>query len=215
MMGAMFLSGILSDVEFFLEMSIFRGIKLTFVLPIILVAIAFMQRFDIFGDNLLTPPAFKEQAKRILNMTVSVKALVGFLIAMIVAVIFIGRSGHTAGVPVPGIELKIRAFLEQAFYARPRSKEIFIGHPALIIMIMAWYRKWPAAIFFILSIVATIGQGSMVETFAHMRTPVFMSLMRGFDGALWGAVIGCVVMGALYLWQYIASSSDRSKSLNE
>ena len=35
-------------------------------------------------------------------------------------------------------------------------------------MIMAWYRKWPAAIFFILSIVATIGQGSMVETFAHM-----------------------------------------------
>ena len=215
MMGAMFLSGILSDVEFFLEMSIFRGIKLTFVLPIILVAIAFMQRFDIFGDNLLTPPAFKEQAKRILNMTVSVKALVGFLIAMIVAVIFIGRSGHTAGVPVPGIELKIRAFLEQAFYARPRSKEIFIGHPAFIIMIMAWYRKWPAAIFFILSIVATIGQGSMVETFAHMRTPVFMSLMRGFDGALWGAVIGCVVMGALYLWQYIASSTDRSKSLNE
>lgn len=169
----------------------------------------------IFGDNLLTPPAFKEQAKRILNMTVSVKALVGFLIAMIVAVIFIGRSGHTAGVPVPGIELKIRAFLEQAFYARPRSKEIFIGHPAFIIMIMAWYRKWPAAIFFILSIVATIGQGSMVETFAHMRTPVFMSLMRGFDGALWGAVIGCVVMGALYLWQYIASSTDRSKSLNE
>ena len=68
---------------------------------------------------------------------------------------------------------------------------------------------------FILSIVATIGQGSMVETFAHMRTPVFMSLMRGFDGALWGAVIGCVVMGALYLWQYIASSTDRSKSLNE
>lgn len=48
-----------------------------------------------------------------------------------------------------------------------------------------------------------------------MRTPVFMSLMRGFDGALWGAVIGCVVMGALYLWQYIASSTDRSKSLNE
>lgn len=50
MMGAMLLSGILSDVEFFLEMNIFRGIKLTFVLPIILVAIAFMQRFDIFGN---------------------------------------------------------------------------------------------------------------------------------------------------------------------
>ena len=215
MMGAMFLSGILSDVEYFLEINIFRGIKLTFVLPIILVAFAFMKRFDIFGDNLLSPPAFKAQAKRILNMTISVKVLLGFFVAMIMAVIFIGRSGHTAGVPVPGIELKLRAFLEQLFYARPRSKEIFIGHPAFVIMIMAWYRKWPAAIFFILSIIATIGQGSMVETFAHMRTPVFMSLMRGFDGALWGCIIGCVIMGALYLWQYIASSTDRSKSLNE
>ena len=59
-------------------------------------------------------------------MTVSVKALVGFLIAMIVAVIFIGRSGHTAGVPVPGIELKIRAFLEQAFYARLVQKKFLL-----------------------------------------------------------------------------------------
>ncbi len=215
LMGAMFLSGILSDVEYFLEINIFRGIKLTFVLPIILVAIAFMRRFDIFGDSLLTPPAFTEQAKRILNMTVSVKALVGFLIALVAAVIFVGRSGHTEGIPVPGIELKLRAFLEQAFYARPRSKELFIGHPAFILMIMAWYRKWPAAIFFILTMIATIGQGSMVETFAHMRTPVFMSLMRGIDGAIWGCILGIVIMGALFLWQYITSSIDRSKSLNE
>ena len=67
-----------------------------------------MKRFDIFGDNLLSPPAFKAQAKRILNMTISVKVLLGFFVAMIMAVIFIGRSGHTAGVPVPGIELKLR-----------------------------------------------------------------------------------------------------------
>lgn len=207
--GAMFLSGLLSDVEFFLEMNVFRGIKLTFVLPMILVAIAFIKRFDIFGDNLLNPPAFKEQVKRILNLHVSVKALFGFLIALIAAGIYVGRSGHTDGVPVPGIELKLRAILEQAFYARPRSKELFIGHPAFMLMMMAWYRKWPAALFFILTLIATIGQGSMVETFAHMRTPVFMSLMRGFDGALWGAILGLVIMGALYLWQYISSSIDR------
>lgn len=214
-MGAMYLSGILADVEFFLEMNIFRGIKLTFVLPLILVALAFMKRFDIFGEKLLNPPNLKVQLKRILNMNVSVKVLAGFLVALVAAVIFIGRSGHTAGVPVPGIELKLRAFLEQAFYARPRSKELFIGHPAFILMMMAWYRKWPSAVFFILSIIATIGQGSMVETFAHMRTPVFMSLMRGIDGVIWGCVLGCVIMGALYLWQYVTSSTDRSNSLNE
>lgn len=215
LMGAMFLSGILSDVEFFLEMNIFRGIKLTFVLPLILVALAFMKRFDIFGEKLLNPPDLKVQLKRILDMNVSVKVLAGFVVALIAAVIFIGRSGHTAGVPVPGIELKLRAFLEQAFYARPRSKELFIGHPAFILMMMAWYRKWPSAVFFILTVIATIGQGSMVETFAHMRTPVFMSLMRGIDGVIWGCALGCIIMGALYLWHYVTSSTDRSKSLNE
>lgn len=215
LMGAMFLSGILSDVEFFLEMNIFRGIKLTFVLPLILVALAFMQRFDIFGEKLLNPPNMKIQLKRILDMNVSVKVLTGFIVVLIGAVIFIGRSGHTAGIPVPGIELKLRAFLEQAFYARPRSKELFIGHPAFILMMMAWYRKWPSVIFFILTIIATIGQGSMVETFAHMRTPVFMSLIRGIDGVICGCALGCVIMGALYLWHYVTSSTDRSKSLNE
>ena len=216
--GAMFLSGILSDVQYFLEINIFRGIKLTFVLPIILVAAAFMRRFDIFGDDLLNPVSFKEQVQRLLNIKVSVKMLFGLFIAAVAAVIFVGRSGHTGGIPVPGLELKLRAFLEQAFYARPRSKELFIGHPAFMLMMMAWYRKWPAALFFILAMVATIGQGSMVETFAHMRTPVFMSLMRGIDGAIWGCLLGAVIMGALFLWQYIRSSissTDRSKSLNE
>ncbi len=216
--GAMFLSGILSDVQYFLEINIFRGIKLTFVLPILLVAFAFMRRFDIFGDNLLNPVSFKEQAQRLLNIKVSVKMLFGLLVAAVAAIIFVGRSGHTGGIPVPGLELKIRAFLEQAFYARPRSKELFIGHPAFILMLMAWYRKWPAGLFFILTMIATIGQGSMVETFAHMRTPVFMSLMRGIDGAIWGCVLGIVIMGALFLWQYIRNSinsTDRGKSLNE
>ena len=214
----MFLSGILSDVQYFLEINIFRGIKLTFVLPILLVAFAFMRRFDIFGDNLLNPVSFKEQAQRLLNIKVSVKMLFGLLAAAVAAVIFVGRSGHTGGIPVPGLELKLRAFLEQAFYARPRSKELFIGHPAFILMMMAWYRKWPAGLFFILTMIATIGQGSMVETFAHMRTPVFMSLMRGIDGAIWGCVLGVVIMGALFLWQYIRNSinsTDRGKSLNE
>ena len=36
-----------------------------------------------------------------------------------------GRSGHTAGVPVPALEIKMRLFLEQMMYARPREKRIY------------------------------------------------------------------------------------------
>ncbi len=48
---------------------------------------------------------------------------------------------------------------------------------------------------------ATIGQGCLVETFAHMRTPVMMSFIRAVDGLLLGEVIGilCFMITFLFL----------------
>ena len=49
-------------------------------------------------------------------------------------------------------------------------------------------------VLFLLVLAATIGQSSMVETFAHMRTPVMMSFTRGVGGLLGGAMIGAAAM---------------------
>ena len=193
MIGAAYLSGALSDVKYFLEFEIFRGIKLTFVLPLILVAVAFLQRFNVVGEVQKNLSAV-EQLKAILNMNVTVKYLLAGVFVILAFVVLIARSGHTSGMPVSGIEIKIRAMLEQFFYARPRSKEIFIGHPAFVMAMAAFLQKFPKSICFVLTIVATIGQSSMVETFAHMRTPIFMSFMRGIDGVLPGALIGAVLV---------------------
>lgn len=193
MIGAAYLSGALSDVKYFLEFEIFRGIKLTFVLPLILVAIAFLQRFSVVDEVQKNVSAI-EQLKAIFNMNVKVKYLLGGIFVLLAFVVLIARSGHTSGMPVSGMEIKIRAMLEQLFYARPRSKEIFIGHPAFVMAMAAFLQKFPKSICFILTIVATIGQSSMVETFAHMRTPIFMSFMRGVDGVLPGALIGAALV---------------------
>ena len=193
MTGAAYLSGALSDVKYFLEFEIFRGIKLTFVLPLILVAIAFLQRFNILDEAQKNISAF-EQLKAILNLNVTVKYLLAGVFVLLAFVVLIARSGHTSGMPVSGLEIKIRAMLEHMFYARPRSKEIFIGHPAFVMAIAAFLQKFPKSICFVLTIIATIGQSSMVETFAHMRTPIFMSFMRGVDGVLPGALIGAVLV---------------------
>ena len=193
MVGAAYLSGALSDVKYFLEFEIFRGIKLTFVLPLVLVAVAFLQRFNVIDEVQKNISAI-EQLKAILNMNVSVKYLLGGVFVLLAFVVLIARSGHTSGMPVSGIEIKIRAMLEQLFYARPRSKEIFIGHPAFVMAMAAFLQKFPKSICFVLTIIATIGQSSMVETFAHMRTPIFMSFMRGVDGVLPGALIGAAMV---------------------
>lgn len=59
-----------------------------------------------------------------------------FVVAAVVVFVFVGRSGHTAGVPVPAIEIKLRAFLEQVMYARPREKNF-----SLVILHLCW-RLW-------------------------------------------------------------------------
>lgn len=193
MTGAAYLSGALSDVSYFLEFEIFRGIKLTFILPLVLVAVAFMQRFNVVDEIRKNVPA-TQQIKELLDKSISVKVFLALMIVMGAFVVLIARSGHTSGMPVSGLEIKIRALLEQIFYARPRSKEIFFGHPAFMLAFAAFLKKFPKMICFVLVMAGTIGQSSMVETFAHMRTPIFMSFMRGLDGLIPGAIIGAVLI---------------------
>ena len=198
--GAAYLSASLADTEYLLEVNIFRGIKLTFILPIVLVAIGFLQRFDVFDGKMDDTEGFLEQFKRILDVPVKVKTLLGLFLVLVAAVVLVARSGHTMGMPVSATELKFRAFLEQAMYARPRTKEFMIGHPAFLLAAMAWFRKWPTMVLFLLVMVATIGQGSMVETFAHMRSPILMSTARGLGGLVLGAGVGAICMILVDMW---------------
>ena len=197
MAGAAYLAGALSDVIYFLEFEIFRGIKLTFVMPLILVGMAFLQRFNIV-DELRKNFSATEQLKEILEMEVTVKNLLmvfGVIFALAILVI---RSGHSTGMPVLDLEVRLREWLEDTFYARPRSKEIFLGHPAFILAVAAFLKKFPKKFLLALTIIATIGQSSMVETFAHVHTPIFVSFMRGVDGLFPGAVLGVVAVLMTY-----------------
>ena len=210
--GAAYLSASLADTEYLLEVNIFRGIKLTFILPIVLVAIGFLQRFDVFDGKMDDTEGFLEQFKRILDVPVKVKTLLGLFLVLVAAVVLVARSGHTMGMPVSATELKFRAFLEQAMYARPRTKEFMIGHPAFLLAAMAWFRKWPTMVLFVLVMIATIGQGSMVETFAHMRSPILMSTARGLGGLVLGAGVGAICMILVDMWlKYVAPRLSTEK----
>jgi uncharacterized membrane protein len=72
-------------------------------------------------------------------------------------------------------------------------------------MVAAMYRRWPQIIHFLLVIAATIGVGSMVETFAHIRTPFVMSFIRGLNGWVTGMIIGILLIVCLAVLQYMTS----------
>ena len=202
--GGMYIASLLGNTKFFMEFALFRGVKLTFVLPIILVIIAYLQRFPLWNGRMINS---KEEAKTFVVefLTMDVKLYVFFIIAALGGAVwvFVGRSGHTAGVPVTGFELMLRRFLENTMYARPREKEFIIGHPALMLATFAFMRKWPTVIHFLLTLAGVIGIASMVETFCHLRTPVFMSIMRGYDGLLIGALFGVLLIIAVRFMMYV------------
>lgn len=195
LIGASFISAVLGDSRFFLEIDIYKGVKLTFILPVLLISLWYMQRFNVLSKGRMGNLAVHLQNFFSTRITVKHVAFLGVL--AFVAYIFVGRSGHTAGVPVPALEIKMRLFLEQVMYARPREKEFMIGHPAFYLAAFAAYKQAPRLWQMLLVVAATIGQGSLVQTFAHMRTPVIMSYIRAVDGYALGAFLGIIAVIAV------------------
>jgi hypothetical protein len=103
----------------------------------------------------------------------------------------------------------MRAFLENLMYARPREKEFMIGHPAFFLMVLAVYKCAPRWWQFVLICGEVIGQGSLVQTFCHMRTPVIMSFWRALDGYAVGVVFGIFAVLGISLLIAIAKKLQR------
>lgn len=194
LVGGLYLGGILTDSRFMLELDIYRGVKLTFLMPLILISLVYLNRYNIFTADKEKDICLIKQVKALFNQPIYIKTLVIFAVGAIVAWIFVGRSGHSSGVPVPAWEIKLRLFLEEVMYARPREKEFLVGHPAFYLAAFATARQLPKVIHFAFVVAATIGQGSLIQTFAHMRTPILMSLVRALDGLAMGIGIGIFVI---------------------
>lgn len=213
MVGGLYVAALLGDVRFFLEIEIFRGVKVTFILPLLLIFIVYLTRFSLFGQD--KAKKIWPQILRMLNATIDIKTMIALACVAVAAWVFVGRSGHTAGVPVPDIEIQVRAFLENVLYARPREKEFLIGHPAFLLATMAFYQRWPRIAHFALVIIATIGLGSLVETFAHIRTPVLMSFVRGIDGLVLGAILGVLAVVVVQVLRVLSERAGRRTSTDE
>jgi MFS family permease len=95
------------------------------------------------------------------------------------------------------MELKVRGWLESLLVARPRTKELFIGHPALMLAFalgLRGRRTWlPLA-----ALLAAIGQISIVNTLCHFHIPLYLSLLRILHGFWMGALVGAIT---LLIWR--------------
>jgi hypothetical protein len=192
LVGGLLVAAILSKSSYFVGGQLFRGIKLVGALP--LVVVFFLLVGEVGGGERLRPNEAK--VRQFLSLNIQVKHLLGLLCLLLIALIFITRTGNQPEVGVFPFEMKFRAFLETALGARPRTKEFLFGHPLLLLGFVAYtygaasqWRRWASA----LVLVGTIGQVSLLNTFCHLHSPLYLGLWRTFNGLWLGCILGVIL----------------------
>jgi hypothetical protein len=179
--GAIFTVGLLADKLFMLKLDQFVGVKAAHVLPLLFIPILIF----IFNANPL------KTVKNLLDQFISYRYVLLAGITLIALAIYVIRTGNEGTALVSSLEEQLRTGLKELLGVRPRTKEFLIGHPfTLLILYFGLSQKnW------FLLLPAIIGQVSLVNTYAHIHTPLMISLIRSFHGLWIGIVLG---IGLIY-----------------
>jgi hypothetical protein len=96
------------------------------------------------------------------------------------------RTGNESPVNTSPLEASVRQLLNDILGVRPRTKEFLIGHPLMLVLLYYGYKLE----LFPLLMIGAIGQVSIINTFAHLHTPITVSLLRTAHGVWIGIIIG-------------------------
>ncbi len=188
LVGAAFEISFYADSKFLLEMAIFRGVKVSQLVPLLAAFIIAVYYFgkEILGKADLTR---SQQLKYVLDLNVKIwQVLVAFVLLLLVALLLL-RSGHENSIGTPSIELFFRNTLEYFLYARPRNKALILGFPIVIIFMHVVNSKKYAWSYPVFAFLAAIGQVDILNTFSHLRTPLDLSIIRVFLAFLLSLVV--------------------------
>lgn len=201
LIGGLYIGGIMARTDYFLEIELFTGVKLSLLAPIAAVvlymAIAYIKD-KILSENQDVIAGIKKETMFLLDYPIQMKHIVIFGIAGIAGYIYIARSGHESGVDPLQIEIIVRNFLENVLIARPRNKEFFIAFPVLLLGIA--YKdvfsqlqiEIKYMIHTIIMGIGILGFTSVTNTFSHIRTPLFLSVVRTLI-SIFGSILVALV----------------------
>ncbi len=198
--GGLLIAGLYSEIQYLLKFEQFRGIKLAFMLPLLITGFWSLKNFGRGVFSLLHKP---------------VTPVGGVLLAVAAAsvVLYILRSGNVTFLKPSEAEDSFRTFLENILVARPRNKEFLVGYPAGLLFIFFYIRR-NFAILPLLAVFMQMGQVSALNSLCHFHTPLVLSLLRIFNGYWLGIVLGMAVVAVVaffhLLLQVGAEKTDKA-----
>ncbi len=191
-----------------IEMDLYRGVKIMQLIPIALFILAYLlvYAYEETGarDAVLAhvgPRGEKDRVKRFnayFAQLMKTPMQLGWFCAIVVIAVaavfmllvfvyYIYRTGNST--TTSATELAFRNFLENTLIARPRTKEMIVGWPMLMLFIWS-LRRGMKFLPMVFGMGMSIGLVSVVNTFLHIRTPFLLSLLRTGWGILFGLLIG-------------------------
>jgi hypothetical protein len=191
--GIAMVVGLLTSLTFMVKTEQFMGIKMAHALPILMIAFAMLCGLPGPGQTFKGYLASaREHSAAFFREPVRAGALIASAIGLVALALIVARTGNEPGVGVSGFELKARALMDRALPARPRTKEFLLGHPAMALALAMWFRgrrKWVGPIY----LAGVIGQVSMLNTFCHIHTPLYLSAVRDITGLVVGTFFGLAI----------------------
>jgi hypothetical protein len=177
--GAIMVAAMLSDVRYLLEIDIFRGVKISQLIPMVSYGFAFLYFFGYLRphEKLHNPGIRPNELKSLLMEDIKLLYLMVFGFLLVAGYIYLARTGHEGNLQPMEIEMVIRNFLEETLLVRPRTKEFTVAFPALFLGAYLASLRFKSLIF-LSGLAAVIGQTSIVNTFSHLRTPFIVSVIR-------------------------------------
>jgi hypothetical protein len=200
LVGALYTAALLSNHIFYLKLQSFRGVKASFVLPLVLVGIIYLIQFGLDPESPPERYLLVKNIKKILSYRLTIKDVVFLGIAGAIGLVYLMRSGNLPNIGVLSLELKFRGILENLLTVRPRTKEFLIGHPFMMLLTASFisgYRIWTLPF----ALLAVIGQVSILNTFSHLHIPLMTSITRTVLGLSIGSIVGLIVT-AVFLYAY-------------
>lgn len=182
-LGAFGLGALLSGADYYLNNAIFRGVKLTLVLPVA-YAICSMWIYEDCRFDL------RSAIGKIKLWHVLVA-----LAAIAVAAVYVMRSGNAKISP---LENQIRNFIAELSGARPRTKEFLIGWPMLAVAAVCIKCRAPKLLRTLVCVGSSVVFASVTNTFCHVFTDFATSSLRTFNGIVFALpiVIAVFAVGA-------------------
>ncbi|MFY9235048.1 MAG: DUF5693 family protein [Fimbriimonadaceae bacterium] len=184
--GGLAVAGLLNGLPYYVRADQFMGVKAAHFAPILLVGLYYFVRSGNVRGSLDSPVRWLQA---------------GLALVVLLGLAFMfTRTGNDSPAAVSGLELKFREILDTILMVRPRTKELLIGHPLLILgigfLIAGRLGKGVTAAspwLPLLMMGGAIGQTSIVNTMCHLHTPLTLSLARLGVGLVAGGIIGAVL----------------------